>query len=1004
MSKPEPQKKYYEPNIKPEPYVLSRGNGNNTKLDYQKPNQAVSNSSRNNNANQGVSDSTSSSSNQGISDSTGQNDDQQDNDRSASLKELDNQESKPENLNDGNESVAEQEKNGSIPWDNKTSSSHTGSSKSKISFSFLKKKGPLAAIVITIFGAILGMGLSTAYLPIGILANLVLKFNTQDTSLTIRAHRVIAAKMATDATSGSCVVVKIICRFSIPSGRFLKQLEKNGITALDKNGNIINNKLLWPNKRPDILRFTTSADKVIDIPAKDLYKALVSQGNKEFQAAFHLAQRTRFVSVSDYVFKFVATKFGFGINEKVRDVDSDEKLKTKVNEEVGIDDGGAKAAVGEGEEASESFLKKMLGTRATNIVKKLARSGRGDAAILIAGIVCLVGDTPGLIMKVQRDFQMIQLIKYGAIFLTAFGAIKSGDATAAETTAVGNQLTKVVDGKSAMDSFGMKYTMTGQTLPQNDKFKKFSPGMSMVAMLGGIAAITSSRAKIKACNVIANPVTGIGVNVLLAILGPETGFAAWIVLAINVALGFVLSYGLEYAAGPLIKIFLDLVTAIKPDFFSSILSFFFGDLTQNLSGESAGDALTSGAAHVMGQTGNAGGNMPMSVDQAVAYGNLTKQVQLAYAEEDRTTKSPFDATSPNTFLGSILQRLMPYSVNSSSIVGSLSGSLSSMGKLVTGSFGMALQPVGASATSDPGDEYRQCEDPGIMADDVAAGPFCNIIYGIPPKYLDKDPIKIVNELTIGKYAGNIDEETGDPVEGKDLAKWIDLCTDGTTDEAANCMIEDDERATYALYTIDHRVQKSMDEEDTTTTPTTEPSAGSTDPVSGTTIPENVDIISGNRWVLKDNVDYSNVTCASGTTDNGKYVHPIRKFTIRKCATDVGEVASIVSQKASDMVKAAKADSPSITLTGSSFRSYEEQQDLRKQNCPDPINSPSGDCEPPTAKAGDSNHEKGLAIDFNRNGIRLNSSNPEFSWLQSNAAKYGYINLPSENWHWSTSGG
>jgi len=912
----------------------------------------------------------------------------------ASLKALDDLESNPgEKPND--ESVADQESNGSNviqgPWADNTHKG-TKSSKSRGRFFFLKKKGPLAAIVITLLAVSLGLGsLSTSYLPISILANLVSKFNTQDTSLAIRANKLISAKMTQNTTTGSCLVVKIACRFTRPSGKFLKQLEKNGITAFDKAGNKIDNKLLWPNKRTATLHFTNSAGRKIEVEAKDLYKTLTSLNNKEFQAAFRFAQRTRFVSVSDYVFKSIKTKFGFGVDDKFRDVDSDEKLAKTVDENVGIDDGGAKAAAGEGEAASESFIKKMLGERADKIVKKLARSGRGDAAIMIAGLVCIVGDAPGLVIKVQRDFQMIQLIKYSALFLTVFGAIKSGDATPEETTAVGNQLTKVVKGNSAMDSFGMKYAITGQTTPQNDKFKKFSPGMSMVALLGGIAAITSSRAKIKACNVIANPVTGAAVNVALALAGPETGLASWILLAINVALGYALSAALEYLAPYLI----DAVMGLLPSsFFSSVLSYFFGDLTQNLSGESAGDALTSGAAHVMGQTSNAGGNMPMTVDQAVAYDGLTKKVQLAYAEDDRATKSPLDASSPNTFLGSIVQKLIPYSINSSSIVSSLSGTLSSMGKIVTGSFGMALQPISASAASNSGDEYRQCEDPTIMADDIAAGPFCNIIYGIPPEYLDKDPIKIVTELTTGKYAGNIDEETGDPVEGKDLAKWMDLCTDGTTDEAANCMITDDERATYAVYTIDHRIQKSMDEEEETAT--TEPSTGGSDiPVSGTTIPENVDIISGNRWVLKDNVDYSNVKCANGTNDNDKYTHPIRKFTIRKCATDIGEVASIISQKAIDMTKAAKQDS--VTLTGSGFRSYEDQQELRRQHCPDPINSPSGDCVPPTAKAGDSNHEKGIASDFNMVGGVWN-------WLSANADKYGYYNLPSESWHWSTSGG
>jgi hypothetical protein len=170
-----------------------------------------------------------------------------------------------------------------------------------------------------------------------------------------------------------------------------------------------------------------------------------------------------------------------------------------------------------------------------------------------------------------------------------------------------------------------------------------------------------------------------------------------------------------------------------------------------------------------------------------------------------------------------------------------------MSKIVTGSFGMALQPIGASAASNPGDEYKQCQDPEIMAGNIAAGPFCNIIYGIPPEYLDKDPVAIVNNLVdknedgsdnTGPYAGNVDSETGDPIPNSDLAKWIDLCTDGTTDEAANCMLsaknvhDKPEIVDFALYTIDHRIQKSMDEDETTTTASSTPTSTTPTPSTG----------------------------------------------------------------------------------------------------------------------------------------------------------------------------
>ena len=34
---------------------------------------------------------------------------------------------------------------------------------------------------------------------------------------------------------------------------------------------------------------------------------------------------------------------------------------------------------------------------------------------------------------------------------------------------------------------------------------------------------------------------------------------------------------------------------------------------------------------------------------------------------------------------------------------------------------------------------------------------------------------------------------------------------------------------------------------------------------------------------------------------------------------------------------------------------------------------------------------------------MTSTSAGFKWLKANAARYGFYNLPSEAWHWSTTG-
>lgn len=122
----------------------------------------------------------------------------------------------------------------------------------------------------------------------------------------------------------------------------------------------------------------------------------------------------------------------------------------------------------------------------------------------------------------------------------------------------------------------------------------------------------------------------------------------------------------------------------------------------------------------------------------------------------------------------------------------------------------------------------------------------------------------------------------------------------------------------------------------------------------------------------------------------------------------------VAAKLKEMVDtAAKAG---IMLSGGGFRTNSEQIALRKANCAGDIyTKPSGQCRPPTARPGNSMHESGKAFDLRCDGALINFEGKQnkftntpatkkcFDWLKINASKYGFYNLPSENWHWSTNG-
>lgn len=118
-----------------------------------------------------------------------------------------------------------------------------------------------------------------------------------------------------------------------------------------------------------------------------------------------------------------------------------------------------------------------------------------------------------------------------------------------------------------------------------------------------------------------------------------------------------------------------------------------------------------------------------------------------------------------------------------------------------------------------------------------------------------------------------------------------------------------------------------------------------------------------------------------------------------------QINNSVAVQLGAMIDAAR--SAGITLSGGGYRNPAAQIAVRRNNCGSSnyalYQASASSCRPPTARPGQSMHEQGLAIDFTAGGRTLNRGSAEFRWLAANAANYGFYNLPSEPWHWSTNG-
>ena len=117
------------------------------------------------------------------------------------------------------------------------------------------------------------------------------------------------------------------------------------------------------------------------------------------------------------------------------------------------------------------------------------------------------------------------------------------------------------------------------------------------------------------------------------------------------------------------------------------------------------------------------------------------------------------------------------------------------------------------------------------------------------------------------------------------------------------------------------------------------------------------------------------------------------------------VATSIAGQLADLMRAASA--AGFTLGGGGYRDSASQIALRKAHCGTSdyaiYQMPASQCHPPTAPPGMSMHEQGLAVDFTAGGKLLARGDAAFAWMQGNAGSFGFRNLPSEPWHWSTNG-
>jgi|GEM_PF-724586 len=690
------------------------------------------------------------------------------------------------------------------------------------------------------------------------IATFTSEFNDEVSAMDIRSPILLKKKYASDITNGKCNIVKIACRYKTmrTESGLAKRLKAAGI-EIEADRSIMPGRM-----KPKAFIFDGKR-----IEAKNLIKE--ASKDPRLRAAIRKGYDPIFAATSDKLAASVRTKLGLKRSSSVEPSSDKEKMNEDLkkvaartdelpadgkpltqNDDGTYSDEDGNTYPKESGERVNNVLKENVGR--ANLAEKVTKSAvkssvKGALLVTAMGAGAVDGLCSAWVMIrvagfAAKYYQQRQLISYYFEFAKIAHKQKFGDLTPDEMTFFADKLTSTnSEGKSALDSAGYRFAAYGDTFSpgsfattteKSDKAKEESASKIMIQnetsryvngqilndnmmskLVGAIQnneGSTAVKAADKTCKftkswkgqalVFAAAIVGVGVAILTGgfSLGAGVVLQAGASVAISVAMALIQPKLIDMVKGEVIK----------------------GD--EN--GNETGNALASGGGGYNAQTSQRRGLRPASNEAYAAFTQKADEIAALRAEEERATTSPFDATNPNTFLGSIVSQLLPYFSKQQSIGMAGVGAMSFVGN------SFASLAGSASTAQAEGEKYQQCDDPEYEDLDMAADPFCNLRYAAT--YVDKDSDEVLEYMLKGGPNGAyITDE--DPTPQGDYKDYVAKCinressigddqtdyTDGTSEgngyDGKECVIgqagENEYRnAMFSLFYIDSSINDGME--------------------------------------------------------------------------------------------------------------------------------------------------------------------------------------------------
>ena len=243
----------------------------------------------------------------------------------------------------------------------------------------------------------------------------------------------------------------------------------------------------------------------------------------------------------------------------------------------------------------------------------------------------------------------------------------------------------------------------------------------------------------------------------------------------------------EWAADLFKAAILTTVVSIIVGAFSALLpriaQWMAKDFISDMAGEDAAYAINSGFNIYLGRQMQSSSGLPANEDRLMAHWRAQQEVIAEEGALERSMRSPFDPTSKYTFLGSIVNSLMPIANTWSSPLSTISKTVNTVGSSL-----MSLRPTANAEGEARFETSLRYDCPNLKQLDLVGDVFCNPYFVTDMSTMTVDPATVFDQVATEKDKMGIDdnfkwdtvdnaENNGNPEinPGGELSKWVLSC-------------------------------------------------------------------------------------------------------------------------------------------------------------------------------------------------------------------------------------